>query len=79
MVKNDDDVITAGSNQQEENVVPVFCVSCVTGDGLDLMTKFLHLLPPGVSNKEKERLEQVDEREFKRNIIDVHFKLSQSL
>lgn len=59
LVENEDDVITAGSNQLSENVVPVFCISSVTGEGLDLLTKFLHLLPPGVSAKEKERLEQV--------------------
>jgi GTPase len=59
VVKNEDDVITAGSNQLAENIVPIFCVSNVTGDGLELLTKFLHVLPPGISIKEKERLEQV--------------------
>ncbi|KDR21701.1 GTP-binding protein 2 isoform X1 [Zootermopsis nevadensis] len=58
VVTNEDDVITAGSNQLAENIVPIFCVSNVTGDGLELLTKFLHVLPPGISVKEKERLEQ---------------------
>lgn len=58
IVQNEDDVITAGSNQLASNVVPIFCVSSVTGEGLELITKFLHVLPPGVSVKEKERLEQ---------------------
>ncbi|KAK7871341.1 hypothetical protein R5R35_007600 [Gryllus longicercus] len=58
IVQNDDDVITAGSNQLASNVVPIFCVSSVTGEGLELITKFLHVLPPGVGVKEKERLEQ---------------------
>lgn len=58
-MRNEDDVITAGSNQQSGNVVPMFCVSNVTGEGLDLLSKYLHLLPPGISLKEKERLEQV--------------------
>ncbi|PSN51832.1 GTP-binding protein 2 [Blattella germanica] len=48
----------SGSNQLAENIVPIFCVSNVTGDGLELLTKFLHVLPPGISIKEKERLEQ---------------------
>lgn len=43
-----------------DNIVPIFCVSSVTGDGLDLLTKFLHVLPPGISMKEKERMEQVN-------------------
>lgn len=59
MVRNEDDVITAGSHQLAGNIVPIFCVSNVTGDGLELLTKFLHVLPPGISIKEKERLEQV--------------------
>ncbi|XP_075223278.1 GTP-binding protein 2 isoform X2 [Lycorma delicatula] len=58
VVNNMDDVITAGSNQMTENIVPIFCISSVTGDGLDLLTKFLHVLPPGISLKEKERMEQ---------------------
>lgn len=68
---NEDDVITAGSNQLSENVVPLFCISSVTGEGLDLLTKFLHLLPPGVSAKEKERLEQ-EPCEF---LIDETFRI----
>ncbi|KAK3921921.1 GTP-binding protein 2 [Frankliniella fusca] len=58
LVQNEDDVITAGSNQMAANIVPIFCVSSVSGNGLELLTRFLHVLPPGVSIKEKERLEQ---------------------
>ncbi|XP_060537431.1 GTP-binding protein 2 isoform X1 [Cylas formicarius] len=58
IIKNLDDVITAGANQLTENIVPIFCVSSVSGDGLELLLKFLHVLPPGSSSKEKERLEQ---------------------
>ncbi|KAG8236381.1 hypothetical protein J437_LFUL016659 [Ladona fulva] len=57
-VCNEDDAITAASRQLADSVVPIFCVSNVTGQGLDLLTKFLHVLPPGTSTKEKERLEQ---------------------
>ncbi|KAL0269757.1 UNVERIFIED_CONTAM: hypothetical protein PYX00_007387 [Menopon gallinae] len=71
IVRNEDDVITAGSNSKTENVVPMFCVSNVTSDGLDLLTKFLHLLPPGISIKEKERLEQ-DLCEFQ---VDETFRI----
>ena len=59
VIQGEDDVITAGSLQCSENIVPIFRVSSVTGDGLDLLTKFLHVLSPGVSTKEKERLDQV--------------------
>lgn len=58
IVQNDDDVLTAGSHQAYENIVPIFCVSNVTGAGLTLVTNFLYVLSPGISNAEKERLEQ---------------------
>ncbi|VEN60060.1 unnamed protein product, partial [Callosobruchus maculatus] len=70
VIKNLDDVITAGANQLTENVVPIFCVSSVSGEGLDLLFRFLHVLPPGISAKEKERLEQ-ETPEFH---IDENFK-----
>lgn len=58
LVKNEDDVITAGANQLTGNIVPIFCISSVSGDGLELLKKFLYLLPPGISLKEREKLEQ---------------------
>ncbi|XP_050313463.1 GTP-binding protein 2 isoform X2 [Anthonomus grandis grandis] len=70
VISSVDDVITAGANQLCENVVPIFCVSSVTGEGLELLTKFLYVLPPGCSTKEKERLEQ-ESPEFH---IDEHFR-----
>ncbi|XP_018578938.1 GTP-binding protein 2 [Anoplophora glabripennis] len=70
VIRNLDDVITAGANQLTENVVPIFCVSSVSGEGLDLLLRFLHVLPPGISSKEKERLEQ-ESPEFH---IDENFK-----
>lgn len=72
IIKNEDDVITAGANQLTENVVPIFCVSSVSGEGLELLLKFLHVLPPGVSIKEKERLEQV---QFFLHTSNLQFKL----
>ncbi|XP_022900782.1 GTP-binding protein 2 [Onthophagus taurus] len=72
VIQNLDDVITAGANQLTQNIVPIFCVSSVTGEGLDLLLKFLHVLPPGVSNNERERLEQ-QTPEFQ---IDENFRVS---
>lgn len=70
IIRNLDDVITAGANQLTENVVPIFCVSSVSGEGLELLLRFLHVLPPGISTKEKERLEQV------KKITNVNKKLT---
>lgn len=60
VVKSEDDVITASSTQSTQNVVPIFTISSVTGENLDLLTRFLYVLPPSISIKEKERLEQVE-------------------
>lgn len=57
VIYNEDDVLTANA-RLSENVVPIFCVSNVTGVGLDLLTKFLFVLSPDTSNTEKERLEK---------------------
>jgi len=58
IVKTDDDCITAASNSLNNNVVPVFCASSVSGIGLTYIKQFLHLLPPGVGQKEADKLEQ---------------------
>lgn len=73
LVTTDDDVLTAGSHQSSEKIVPIFCVSNVSGDGLDLITKFLYVLSPGISNSEKERLEQ-EPCEFQ---VDEIFKVAE--
>lgn len=72
LIRTDDDVMTAGSRQMSEQVVPIFCVSNVTGIGLNLVTRFLFVLSPGISNAEKERLEQLP-CEF---LVDEIFKVS---
>ncbi|KAL7637200.1 UNVERIFIED_CONTAM: hypothetical protein RMT77_011912 [Armadillidium vulgare] len=74
LIENEDDAITAGSNQLDSNSVPIFCVSSVTGEGLDLLKKFLFVLPPKMSSKEREKLEQ-EPAEFH---IDEVFNVDQN-
>lgn len=57
-IENEDDVITASATSLSETVVPIFVVSSVTGRGLNLLIKFLHLLPPGLGALEREKMEQ---------------------
>jgi len=45
VVRNDDDVIVSARNFVSERIAPVFTVSNVTGSGIDLLRKFLNLLP----------------------------------
>lgn len=73
LVTTEDDVLTAGSHLLSEQIVPIFCVSNVKGDGLELLTKFFNVLSPGISNSEKERLEQ-EPCEFH---VDEIFKVSE--
>ena len=58
LVQTSDDCITAASNSLRSNVVPIFCVSSVTGDGLKDIKQYLHLLPPGVGQSEADKLDQ---------------------
>lgn len=73
LISNEDDVLNANAHQNLEQIVPIFCVSNVSGDGLDLFTKYLYVLSPGISNSEKERLEQ-EPIEFQ---IDEIFKVAE--
>uniref|UniRef100_A0A4D5RA46 GTP-binding protein 2 n=1 Tax=Scolopendra viridis TaxID=118503 RepID=A0A4D5RA46_SCOVI len=57
-VQTEDDAITAASNLTSENITPLFTISNVTGQGLELLTKFLNVLPPSMNLKERERLMQ---------------------
>ncbi|GAB6031573.1 GTP binding protein, variant 2 [Chamberlinius hualienensis] len=58
-----DDAITAAANMMSGNVTPIFTVSNVTAQGLDLLTKFLNVLPPSCSVQERDKLMQ-EEAEF---------------
>lgn len=48
IIKNDDDFITAIKSIASDRVVPIFLVSNVTGKDLDLVRKFLNLVPPRI-------------------------------
>lgn len=60
MVETEDDAITVASSLRSGNVTPIFTISCVAGHGLDLIYKFLYVLPPFISNRERERLLQLE-------------------
>lgn len=59
-IGNEDDVINFVRNQHSnENDVPVLCLSSVTGAGLDVVTKLLHFMQPGLTPNDRERMEKV--------------------
>eukprot|EP00759_Apiculatamorpha_spiralis_P004447 PhF_6_TR12618/c0_g1_i1/m.19938 len=45
MVHSPSDVIICAKNMRADRVVPIFCVSNVTGEGLDLVRMFLNVCP----------------------------------
>eukprot|EP01133_Synstelium_polycarpum_P005678 gene5678-6559_t len=45
VIRNQDDVVVAARNFISERICPIFCVSNVTGENLDLLRAFLNLLP----------------------------------
>jgi GTPase len=48
MIKTDDDFISAVKSIAADRIVPIFLVSNVTGKDLDLVRKFLNLVPPRI-------------------------------
>ena len=72
-IKNEDDAITVASSMTAGNITPIFYVSNVTGHGLNLLYTFFNVLPPCISNRERDNLLQL-EPEFQ---IDETFCVGQ--
>uniref|UniRef100_A0A1A7ZXZ9 GTP binding protein 2 n=1 Tax=Nothobranchius furzeri TaxID=105023 RepID=A0A1A7ZXZ9_NOTFU len=59
VVSNPDDAVTAAQQfTQSSCVTPIFTLSSVSGDSLDLLKVFLNILPPLSNSKEQEELMQ---------------------
>jgi len=56
VVQKEEDLVKAADMFIEKSICPIFAVSCVTGENIDLLKKFLNILPPRLSNKDQERL-----------------------
>ncbi|XP_071245702.1 GTP binding protein 1, like isoform X2 [Salvelinus alpinus] len=62
LVQNKDDVIVTASNFSSERMCPIFQLSNVTGENMDLLKMFLNLLSSKTSYKEDEPAEfQIDD------------------
>jgi len=44
IIKSDEDITTCASGLNTDRICPIFCVSSVTGEGIDKLTKFISLL-----------------------------------
>ncbi|XP_058518477.1 GTP-binding protein 2 isoform X2 [Ochotona princeps] len=59
LVTSEDDAVTAAQQfAQSPNITPIFTLSSVSGEGLDLLKVFLNILPPLTNSKEQEELMQ---------------------
>jgi GTPase len=58
VVEKEQDLLKAAEMFVEKSICPIFTVSCVTGENINLLKKFLNILPPRLSSKEQERLSQ---------------------
>jgi GTPase len=56
VVQKEEDLVKAADMFIEKSICPIFAVSCVTGENIDLLKKFLNILPPRLSSKDQERL-----------------------
>lgn len=57
-VETEDDAVTAATNFGNERICPIFAISCVNGQNLDFLLKFLNVLPPTFSCHEREKIIQ---------------------
>jgi GTPase len=55
-VQKEEDLVKVADMFIEKSICPIFAISCVTGENIDLLKKFLNILPPRLSTKDQERL-----------------------
>lgn len=70
-VESEDDAILAAQQFVDPNICPVFTISCVEGSNINLLRKFLNVLPP-IMNKKMEEMKMRMLTEFR--VDEVYFK-----
>ena len=56
VVQKEEDLVIVADMFVEQSVCPIFPISCVTGENIDLLKKFLNILPPRLTTKDQEKL-----------------------
>ena len=59
VVKEKEDLLQAANMFVEKRLCPIFAVSCLSGENIDLLKQFFNILPPRLTSKEQERLSQL--------------------
>ncbi|MCD6348008.1 MAG: elongation factor 1-alpha [Candidatus Korarchaeota archaeon] len=75
-VRSENDCAVAARNMPHGRIAPIFFVSNVTGEGLDLLKRFLNLLPPRLNWSEKEKGEFLTYVDDKFNVSGVGVVIS---
>jgi len=57
-VETEDDACTAASNFHTERICPIFAISCVSGRNIDLLLRFLNVLPPLSNGSDRAKVVQ---------------------
>ncbi len=70
-VRSENDCAIAARNMPHGRIAPIFFVSNVTGEGLDLLKRFLNLLPPRLNWSEREGQEFLTYIDDKFNVSGV--------
>lgn len=59
VVKDEEDLVKVADEFVNKSICPIFTVSCLTGANINLLKKFLNILPPRLSPNEQEKLSQL--------------------
>ena len=54
-IKNNNDIINASKNMKSNNIVPIFQISNVSGNGISHLEQFINLIPSRVIYKKEEK------------------------
>lgn len=71
LIESEDDAILSAQKTIDPKICPIFTISCVDGTNLNLLKKFLNVLPP-IVNKKEEELKMTQDTEFR--VDEVYFK-----
>ena len=71
LVETEDDAVLAAQQFFDFKICPIFTISCVDGTNLNLLKKFLNILPP-LMNKKEEEFKMQEHTEFRVKFISLN-------
>lgn len=72
IIDSEDDAIIAAQQFFDPKICPIFTISCVDGTNLNLLKKFLNVLPPLMNKKEEEyKMQQFTEFRVSKHVSNI--------